>query len=132
MRDRRLITAASLAITVAAGSFMGTVAAGQSAAGASAYTVPKGTYTPPKTPWGDPDIQGLYDNLNQVPMQRPDNLAGKKTYTDAEMAARNARPAGNNDLCAPWKKNDDACRNASLARLDNVGGYNSFWSSLGW
>src|SRR5215467_11198398 len=33
----------------------------------------------PRTPWGDPDIGGNYNNSNEsgIPMQRPAELAGK-------------------------------------------------------
>ena len=34
----------------------------------------------PRTPWGDPDLQGTYTNGNEsgIPMSRPAELAGKK------------------------------------------------------
>jgi hypothetical protein len=37
-------------------------------------------YVAPRTPWGDPDIQGAYTNSNesQTPMERPDDLAGRR------------------------------------------------------
>src|SRR5262245_27980033 len=37
-------------------------------------------YTPPKTPWGDPDLQGTYTNKdeNGIPMERPSQFEGKK------------------------------------------------------
>ena len=37
-------------------------------------------YTPPKTPWGDPDLQGMYTNKdeNGIPMERPTQFDGKK------------------------------------------------------
>jgi hypothetical protein len=37
------------------------------------------TYHAPKTPWGDPDIQGNYTNLSEAgtPMERPRNFEGK-------------------------------------------------------
>ena len=37
-------------------------------------------YTPPRTPWGDPDIQGNFTNLYEVgtPFERPEQYAGKK------------------------------------------------------
>jgi len=37
------------------------------------------TYRAPKTPWGDPDIQGNYTNLSEAgtPMERPRNFEGK-------------------------------------------------------
>jgi hypothetical protein len=36
-------------------------------------------YTPPKTAWGDPDLQGIYTNKdeNGIPFERPSALAGK-------------------------------------------------------
>ena len=39
-------------------------------------------FVPPKTPWGDPDIQGLWPASAQIPMQRPPNL--KETSLSAE------------------------------------------------
>jgi hypothetical protein len=44
----------------------------------------------PRTPWGDPDLQGTYSNSNEsgIPMQRPPELAGKRLdeVTPAELA----------------------------------------------
>src|SRR6516165_9047159 len=43
----------------------------------------------PRTPWGDPDISGTYNNSNEsgIPMQRPAELAGKRLedVTPAEL-----------------------------------------------
>jgi hypothetical protein len=41
---------------------------------------PRGTYKPPRTPWGDPDIAGAYNNSDEhgIPFERPDSLAGRK------------------------------------------------------
>ena len=40
----------------------------------------KNSWTPPKTPWGDPDIQGNLTNIWEVntPLERPDQFAGRK------------------------------------------------------
>jgi hypothetical protein len=49
-------------------------------------------YTGPKTPWGDPDLQGTWtsDDCIGTPMQRPAE-AGEKLYlTDAELTEREA------------------------------------------
>jgi hypothetical protein len=128
MTYRSLISSCLAATALAALASSGGTVAGQTPSAASTFKVPQGTYTPPKTPWGDPDLQGVYDNRGGVPMERPANLAGKRTFTDAEMAARRAAAGGGGgDLCAPWKKDDASCKNAALSRLDNVGGYNSFW-----
>jgi hypothetical protein len=44
-----------------------------------ASRVTKG-FTPPKTPWGDPDISGVFDTSPEAntPMERPDEWAGRK------------------------------------------------------
>ena len=39
-----------------------------------------------KTPWGDPDIQGIWSNQSPTPLERPDALAGKATLTEEEAA----------------------------------------------
>src|SRR5215468_9781684 len=37
-------------------------------------------YVPPRTPWGDPDIQGSFDNTseNGTPLERPEIFEGRK------------------------------------------------------
>src|SRR6188472_3775313 len=37
-------------------------------------------YSPPRTPWGDPDLQGIYTNKdeNNTPFERPAEFAGKR------------------------------------------------------
>jgi hypothetical protein len=37
-------------------------------------------WTPPKTVWGDPDLQGTYTNLyeNGTPLERPENFEGRR------------------------------------------------------
>jgi hypothetical protein len=38
------------------------------------------TFTPPRTPWGDPDLQGNYTNKYEqgTPFERPEEFAGRK------------------------------------------------------
>lgn len=45
-------------------------------------------YTPPKTPWGDPDLQGVWPGNMGVPMQRPASFGDRATLNDAEFAKR--------------------------------------------
>ena len=40
------------------------------------------TWTPPKTPWGDPDIQGQWPATANIPMQRPASFGTRATLTD--------------------------------------------------
>jgi hypothetical protein len=39
-----------------------------------------------KTPWGDPDLQGIWSNQTPTPLERPDGLANKHTFTEEEAA----------------------------------------------
>jgi len=39
-----------------------------------------------RTPWGDPDLQGVYTFATQTPVERPNELGGKAVYTEAEVA----------------------------------------------
>jgi len=50
---------------------------------------------PPKTPWGDPDIQGTWtsDDCIGTPMNRPANLGDKAFYTEQELAQREGQLA---------------------------------------
>ena len=41
-------------------------------------------YTPPRTPWGDPDLQGVWNDATSTPLQRPSTVAGKDVLTDEE------------------------------------------------
>jgi hypothetical protein len=48
------------------------------------------SYVPPRTPWGDPDIQGGYSNVNEngIPFERPGNFASRQVeeIDDSELA----------------------------------------------
>lgn len=40
----------------------------------------------PRTPWGTPDLQGLWTNAYDIPLQRPPQFAKKEFFTDEERA----------------------------------------------
>ena len=44
-------------------------------------------WTGPKTPWGDPDLQGIWDSKSTTPLQRPAQYADREFLTDEEIAA---------------------------------------------
>jgi hypothetical protein len=68
-----------------------------------------------KTPWGDPDLQGIWTNHHGVPLERPSNLAEKAELTIQEAEALEAAAAANRDRKIPGQ----------------VGAYNSFWLESG-
>ncbi len=45
----------------------------------------------PRTPWGDPDLQGVWDYKTITPLERPQNMAGRATLTDEEVNTLEAR-----------------------------------------
>jgi hypothetical protein len=79
------------------------------------------SWTPPKTPWGDPDLQGMWPGNMGVPLQRPENLGTRTTLTDAEFAQKQAQ--------ATKQAQADS---QSTAASDSVGiGPPSYWVERG-
>jgi hypothetical protein len=79
MNCRSLYLTAALALACAP-VFSQTPATPKPAAGKS--------YTPPKTPWGDPDLQGEWPAYANIPMQRPVSFGTRAYLTDEEFAQR--------------------------------------------
>jgi len=67
-------------------------ALGQTAAGQTKATPAAKSWTQPKTPWGDPDLQGTWtsDDCIGTPLNRPANLGDRLYYTEQELAQRQA------------------------------------------
>ena len=78
----------------------------------------------PRTTWGQPDLQGVWDFRSITPMQRPEDLADKEFLT-AEEAAELEQNAADRDVRL-W--NQGARRTEAG---DSVGGYNNFWMDRG-
>jgi len=77
-----------LAVLSIAGSLTaGTRAQTPGSTGASRAT---SRWTAPRTPWGDPDLQGLWPSLDMqgTPYERPAELSGRDALDDQEFAAR--------------------------------------------
>jgi hypothetical protein len=86
-----------------------TSSAGQPGAGAGSG---------PRTPWGHPDLQGVWTNSTTTPLERPADLADKPVLTEEERRKRDA----------------DVASRVSFDRagsLPGVGAYNEFWMERG-
>ena len=57
------------------------------------------SYRPPRTSWGDPDLEGKWPSTNVagVPLQRPESFGTRNVLTDAEFAQRQAQAARQKD-----------------------------------
>jgi len=48
----------------------------------------------PRTPWGTPDLQGIWDNRTITPLERPREFEGRASLTVAEAATYEVQTAG--------------------------------------
>src|ERR1700680_2862183 len=87
MNHRFLTSTGTLAAVVAVAILMSVPAMGQSRSTSAKTTK---TYTPPKTSWGDPDLQGLWPATEMIntPLQRPENFGDRTKLTDEEFSQR--------------------------------------------
>ena len=114
----------ALAGVVALVSLVAIPMAGQNpAAPKAAPAKPSGTAKAgpmPRTPWGDPDLQGTWFVMYDVPLERSAANAGKEFLTDAEVAAANERKGVN-----PGRN----ARSADSSQ-DVSGAYNAVFNSI--
>jgi len=74
----------------------------------------------PRTPWGDPDLQGIWTNATITPFERPAALAGKTVLSAEEAAEFEKRTVQALDV------------DRQPAGADgNVASYNQFWYERG-
>jgi hypothetical protein len=77
--------------------------------------------TAPRTPWGDPDLQGLWTNATITPFERPAEFAGKPVLTEEEAAQYEQQT----------NQARDADRRDGAADADLGRAYNQFWYDRG-
>ncbi len=80
--------------------------------------------SPARTAWGDPDLQGIWNNATLTPLQRPADLADRAFLTEEEAAG----------LAQSTVQRNADLLNAPARRTEaggNVGAYNNFWMERG-
>jgi len=78
-------------------------------------------WTPPRTPDGQPDLQGIWNNATLTPVERPAQYAGKTTLTEKEAEAFEKEELGN--------VNADRRDGSSVTDVNRA--YNEFWRDRG-
>ena len=88
----------------------------------------------PPTPWGDPDLQGVWDFRTVTPMERPEDRADQEFLTDEEAAAiEQAALDRNAELASRPARRTEADPTGNVDRgVDGApGSYNNFWFDRG-
>ena len=109
MQEKKFKHAASIL------AFLLTLAGGSAGAQSQDYIVPR-------TPDGQPDLQGLWTNDTITPMERPASLQGRAFLSEDEIAAMEQ------NLAESRTRADD---NIEVTVGGNVGGYNQVWLDSG-
>jgi len=74
-------------------------------------------YDVPRTQWGQPDLQGVWNFSSSVPMQRPEQYGTREFLNEEEVAALRER-----------LRASDAASDQAVPQSDgSPGGYNDFW-----
>lgn len=78
-------------------------------------------WTPPRTPDGQPDLQGVWTNATLTPLERPAEFAGKEFLTEQEAA----------DYVKRTLQRVNTDRRDGGAQVDVGRSYNEFWRDRG-
>ena len=121
MRRKSLALLAVLAVFAMVGVLPAALEA-QAGRAATAAAGPATTnYTPPKTPWGEPDLQGTYSNRTITPFERPANVKGREFFTPEEVADLEKR--------ASEQSGDEERSKGTRGDVERA--YNDFWWDRG-
>src|SRR4030095_11759165 len=94
MTRQRLVSCCVIPAVLAAVALAGVPLVAQTAGPSSKSAVaskPGSTpWTPPRTPWGDPDLQGVWtsDSAIGIPVERPAQFAGRAELSEEEYKQR--------------------------------------------
>jgi hypothetical protein len=81
-------------------------------------------YTAARTPWGDPDLSGVWDFRTLTPLERPTELSGKELLSDEDAAKYEEKTVRSLDK-------DLRASDGITAEQDVRNAYNQFWWDYG-
>ena len=119
MRRRYFTAGVACAAAVLAASLWPLTVVGQAPSGRANFSVPR-------TPWGDPDLQGTWDVSTLTPLERPDNVGGRLELTPKEAAAMEAAARARIE-----RESLPSDPNRAAQAPGSVGSYNNAWWDRG-
>ena len=108
-----------VAIGIAAAALTPLVVLAQTAPAPSGASSKK--WTTPRTPWGEPDLEGTYSNRTITPFERPATVGGREFFTAEEAAALEKR--------AQEQSGDEGRSKGTRGDVERA--YNDFWWDRG-
>ena len=123
MSRRFLVSMGAKAAVVAVLSLSAASLAGQAPAAAAKAKAPAKTttaekpYTVPRTAWGDPNLEGIWNNATSTPLQRPERFGDKAVLAadEAEQVEEELAKTQNRD------------NRSGGPEAQVIAGYNEFW-----
>ena len=85
---------------------------------------------PPRTPWGDPDLQGRWTMATFTPLERPERFAGREFLTEEEAAELRSllTAGGTNPLARVYGEEDpELRREKAIQTKENLHYDNAIW-----
>jgi hypothetical protein len=110
----------ALAVSVAGVGLIPAIVAAQGQAPPNPTAATK-KFAPPRTPWGEPDLQGTFSNRTITPFERPANVGGREFFTAEEVAALEQR--------AQSQGGDEGRTKGTRGDVERA--YNDFWWDRG-
>ena len=79
----------------------------------------------PRTPWGDPDLQGVWNYSMNTPLERPEEFGARALLTEEEASQR-----AHADTQLRFEQDNRTPALEAEPTGGDVGGYNRFWTDL--